>query len=497
MALGQLPEIKTLDIARPFQLYQQGKEYNRKLQEIAKRTEREDQQFGQQQEEYEYEKSRRPFKEKTEQVRLDEIEQDKKYKQEQRITAKQGEVQEIFSQGISALNPDDEEAKANVFNIVEEKIKSAYHDGNVPPAIDQRLRKMWDNLTPDTIRAIQKMDRSGVKKGSMVPLTSKDGYEVEVPYGSPEYDEMIRVGGYKPGRKAKVANDLLSVPRGGSILNRDTGEVVYEDPRGPAGAEQPSAVREWENYIKLSPEEREMYLTMKRAQQNIDLGGRVVQPSMGVPGQVAGEFEKTLPPEKTPQAIGEAETAKRQAELAAEKKKMYPKARETKISLERQWDVVSGQIDKAIEKVSPFTAGVGSVASVIPATPQRDLRETLATIRANIGFDKLQDMRNNSPTGGALGQVSDTENKLLQAVQGSLDQGQSPAQLRENLVNIKTLMNEIKEQKKTAFATDFGEVESGSSPQTGPAKISSDADYDSLPSGTEFIAPDGSRRRKP
>jgi len=32
---------------------------------------------------------------------------------------------------------------------------------------------------------------------------------------------------------------------------------------------------------------------------------------------------------------------------------------------------------------------------------------------------------------------------------------------------------------------------------TAPKKISTDADYNSLPSGAEFIAPDGSHRRKP
>jgi len=32
---------------------------------------------------------------------------------------------------------------------------------------------------------------------------------------------------------------------------------------------------------------------------------------------------------------------------------------------------------------------------------------------------------------------------------------------------------------------------------TGPAKISSDAEYDALPSGTEFVGPDGINRRKP
>jgi len=38
---------------------------------------------------------------------------------------------------------------------------------------------------------------------------------------------------------------------------------------------------------------------------------------------------------------------------------------------------------------------------------------------------------------------------------------------------------------------------SASKAQGGPKRINSDADYDALPSGTEFIAPDGSRRRKP
>ena len=33
--------------------------------------------------------------------------------------------------------------------------------------------------------------------------------------------------------------------------------------------------------------------------------------------------------------------------------------------------------------------------------------------------------------------------------------------------------------------------------ESGPVKITSDADYEALPSGAEFIAPDGSRRRKP
>ena len=64
-------------------------------------------------------------------------------------------------------------------------------------------------------------------------------------------------------------------------------------------------------------------------------------------------------------------------------------------------------------------------------------------------------MRANSPTGGALGQVSDLENKLLQAVQGALDPLQSK-QLVENLQNIKQLYAAVMEERRRAFQHDYG-----------------------------------------
>ena len=60
--------------------------------------------------------------------------------------------------------------------------------------------------------------------------------------------------------------------------------------------------------------------------------------------------------------------------------------------------------------------------------------EALATtIKSSIGFDRLQQMRDESPTGGALGQVSELELITLQATLGSLDLNQSEEQLLANL----------------------------------------------------------------
>jgi hypothetical protein len=45
-------------------------------------------------------------------------------------------------------------------------------------------------------------------------------------------------------------------------------------------------------------------------------------------------------------------------------------------------------------------------------------------------------MRDSSPTGGALGQVTERELALLQSVAGTLDQAQSAEQLMQNLARL-------------------------------------------------------------
>jgi hypothetical protein len=86
--------------------------------------------------------------------------------------------------------------------------------------------------------------------------------------------------------------------------------------------------------------------------------------------------------------------------------------------------------------VGPTTAGVGGLMAKLPITEARNLAGKLETIKANLGFDRLQQMREVSPTGGALGQVAVQELQALQATVASLDQLQSPAQLSQALSKI-------------------------------------------------------------
>jgi hypothetical protein len=99
-------------------------------------------------------------------------------------------------------------------------------------------------------------------------------------------------------------------------------------------------------------------------------------------------------------------------------------------------DRIINTVDEAIPLVGITTAGVAGALN-IPGTNGRNLEEALKTIKANLGFDRLQQMRDASKTGGALGQVAVKELEALQASIASLDRGQSPEVLKRNLEDIK------------------------------------------------------------
>ena len=106
--------------------------------------------------------------------------------------------------------------------------------------------------------------------------------------------------------------------------------------------------------------------------------------------------------------------------------------------------VVNDAIDRGLPMIDNFTAGFGgTMLSKIPGTDATNLSKLIDSVKANAGFDKLQAMREASPTGGALGQVSDKEIRFLQSVFGSLDQDQSPKQLKYNLELFRYVYNSM------------------------------------------------------
>ena len=143
--------------------------------------------------------------------------------------------------------------------------------------------------------------------------------------------------------------------------------------------------------------------------------------------------------------------------------------------LKAQQGVMLQDIDTAISMAEQGGTGIGSYMSLVPGSGAHDLSATLDTIKANVGFDKLQAMREASPTGGALGQVSERENVLLQSTLGALAQTQSKEQFISNLQRLKGIVSERQALREQAFQTDFGEgalnQPAPTQPNQGPANV--------------------------
>ena len=220
-------------------------------------------------------------------------------------------------------------------------------------------------------------------------------------------------------------------------------------------------MKQQENVASRQSKREEMELANKYAT------GLKLAPGWEKPTEPPKGFEpipgglKPIPggPEDPAFKAADVET-KKKAAYEAKRSDAMPKAQAALSALERQTGVVTQNVDKALSLVGPLSTGWGGMLAYLPDTDARALKNHLDTIRANIGFDKLQSMRENSPTGGALGNVSDKETALLQAVNGALDPMQKE-QLVDNLKTIRTLYPEVLADRKEAFAQDYGGADTG------------------------------------
>lgn len=128
-------------------------------------------------------------------------------------------------------------------------------------------------------------------------------------------------------------------------------------------------------------------------------------------------------------------------------------------------EIVSSKIDEALSQIGFTTTGLtGTVLGKVPGTKAYDLENTIDTIKANIGFNELAEMRAASPTGGALGQIAVRELEFLQAALGSLDKGQSREQLvktlnavKQHYANWKATMQGGKQSQEKAPSLDLSQ----------------------------------------
>ncbi|NIA67912.1 hypothetical protein HBA54_04840 [Pelagibius litoralis] len=238
----------------------------------------------------------------------------------------------------------------------------------------------------------------------------------------------------------QMENKPMSVAPGSSLVDPLTGQPIFTAPNKPRQSKL------------LTPEELAQQIDLKQAGRNINTVtfGGAKDPVYGVApkdhvwarnpdGSVL--LEENSQGYRTPVAVPIAggpaarkiEDAEQAGAAGDKQKAIYA-------------DVVTQDIDRIIDLVenSRFpVSGAGSYLSVIRGTGASDTALLLDGVKANIGFDRLQQMRDASPTGGALGQVSEFENRLLQATIGSLDQAQTKEQFIFNLRRVQRIYSDI------------------------------------------------------
>lgn len=246
--------------------------------------------------------------------------------------------------------------------------------------------------------------------------------QLQIEKGQIELEQMRN-----PGKKPPIEV-------GGVLLDADTFLPVF-DSRQPDGT---SDTKNYDRYVEGAIARGETPMPFENYQALIARAGSGAATGVGT---IPAGYQALTDP-LTGAVTGLQPIPGGPAELEADKNAAALEAREANKA--NAAAVVMQNIDKAIENTSGLTAGLGgSILGNLPGSGATDLKSTIDTIVANIGFDRLQQMRDSSPTGGALGGIAVQELNMLQAVLGSLSQSQSPAQLKENLVRLKSIYGPI------------------------------------------------------
>lgn len=119
--------------------------------------------------------------------------------------------------------------------------------------------------------------------------------------------------------------------------------------------------------------------------------------------------------------------------------------------------------------------GMTAPLGLISGTGAKNVRSRINTLKSKTGFSVLQEMRNSSPTGGALGQVSDRENQMLQENIASLDVGQSTQDFKNALERIINYANGAKQRLKDAYNETYSGIGGEFKEQTQPTPSLGDA----------------------
>lgn len=324
-------------------------------------------------------------------------------------------VRKFYSDKLTTLNKGLEEAKANLdistLEATQKKLDS------LDSWYQSRLNNLWNRIFEE-------------RKMTLAETESK---------------QTVETAKFTQG--LSLLNTQLSLPEGQTYQIPGTNRVIV-------GLKKDVAATAQEIFDKYGGELISLGITPDTP---IDIAIKALQPILEIRNNAASQKDIL-------------ELDKIRADIAQSKASTYKtykdseKADEVAVSdyqVERAKRTIEN-VDNLMAKISRSTVGYGSLFAGIPETEARNFRAELDTLKSNIAFGELVAMREASKTGGALGQVSDREGKLLESALGALDAGQSPENFRKNLQQIKeSILRWQNEINKTIPSSQTSNITSG------------------------------------
>ena len=208
---------------------------------------------------------------------------------------------------------------------------------------------------------------------------------------------------YLRGRATSDGVETVSVSPGGALVDKKTGEVLYERGFKPEAAPASKGIK-----------------TVEREDG-----------SVSVLDANDGSLISTLPPADTSNASQEAS-----------------------LNLIAQTTSFIQDVDSLMDPTFTESGFVGGVTSLIPGTPAYDRDKELLSIRARLGFDQINEMKRlaaeSGATGTGLGQISNIEFMSLQSTIDAIYTGMSgEAQnkalkaIKRHLLNVQQLASGV------------------------------------------------------
>jgi len=106
-------------------------------------------------------------------------------------------------------------------------------------------------------------------------------------------------------------------------------------------------------------------------------------------------------------------------------------------NIKNTMDVLADAEALVMQSPGTTTGLVGKALGWIPGTSAYNVQKRIDSVKANVGFDKLQAMRDASPTGGALGQVSELELMYLQSTIDMMEPGMGAEAFMEAMQRVR------------------------------------------------------------